>query len=438
MSLIVDSNSKDSNYSSSKPTSIGNLGDREVVRESRPIDPVDEKVKQLFERYFSSYTVENRAEVGGVAYEILSEVPSDQLFALLELEKDAGLRQQLMRSICNSNRGDRAQFVEQLLKLTTRGRGARGQIFSKDPESSSPVDRVVKQVLAPQIQPISSKLAKKAALICVGGFGAPNVTKSIQRIQSLDQGKTFFFDAIGFEKGWASIDEIITAVKSVKEKGQPITLFLWAHGKAYDGETEHYVQLAGINVPTRDLFQALKKALDDEIFEDGYPLTLFMFSCHSGGSLQAVSELPKQTTLIAFCGKDEQIYANDAQYLIDNLPTLLKSWRSKKEALYLYLTKSLQNRRAPIIALGGPGAPQPFDLGKQLQAHVGKRFTEEEKKHIHQHLAPFMKDKAISKIIQAIEAARRVDDIKDKDYGPALAVILAKYTDKRLCDQFFH
>lgn len=226
---------------------------------------------------------------------------------------------------------------------------------------------------------------------------------------------------VGDGEGPTSVERLIPPLQACRQTGQPINLFLTAHGDV-EG-SEHRIQLGDSYGPTRELFEALKNTLGDD-----YPLSVFMTSCHGGAASGAAYEaLPRGATFVALASGTDAVTGRDVKRLIAATESSAvdpkgDTWRNSETLLNLYLTTCLKNRIPPEITVAGEGR---IELDSLLSHRLSKPFSAAAQQRVHDSLDELLGAPAVSKLMSQIEGTRDEFAIDAATYGPALAVALA-------------
>jgi hypothetical protein len=256
-------------------------------------------------------------------------------------------------------------------------------------------------------------------VVAVGPGGdafGPEIIEKITKTFEKNEGQTVKSSLlVGNGTDAICIDGIIDAVKIAKKNQRPISLFINTHGKMINNE--HYIDIGGnVWASSRELFKKIKSVLGDEY---PYPLSIFMTSCHGGGAyLAAASELPKSTTFVALCKGSETVAGSDVKSFLTKMKP--SSWSSSEGLLYSYLS-TLRTRIGPVIMCGSGF----IDLDESFKNQCGRLFSNDQKAQAHQKLDDLMGKENVDMIIDKIQKASTEYSIYAKDYGSALAVVLA-------------
>jgi hypothetical protein len=204
--------------------------------------------------------------------------------------------------------------------------------------------------------------------------------------------------------------QIDDAILDASKSGEPVTLFVMAHGDVKNGS--HAIDIDGkYGLTSAQLFDSASKI--------GRPVDVFMTCCHGGAAITEVNKLPKGSTLATLAPGSETVSGIDVDRLTDVIETGDLSARHLTD---LYLGKALKNRIAPSIAISGEGVS---DLPREFIARIGKPFTESEKASVHTQLDSIIGSERADQIMAKMSTARDEWGIPALDFGASLAVTLA-------------
>jgi len=198
------------------------------------------------------------------------------------------------------------------------------------------------------------------------------------------------------------------------------TVIVHAHGTLDERNIDLRVHLQkeGKSVLSKEIFINLSYYLS-------FPLGVVMATCHAGASLNNSRHLPQGSKITALAPYSKPLNAHDVFRFSDSLfdeHEKTGSTYSTSQIIDIYLTKSLQNRTAPIIQkIGG----QRQNLEEILKNRLGTRFSNDESSQIHNRLDDLIPPQKIDILLSIISRTKDISKILDIDYGGALAICLA-------------
>lgn len=106
--------------------------------------------------------------------------------------------------------------------------------------------------------------------------------------------------------------QIDDAILDASKSGEPVTLFVMAHGDVKNGS--HAIDIDGkYGLTSAQLFDSASKI--------GRPVDVFMTCCHGGAAITEVNKLPKGSTLATLAPGSETVSGIDVDRLTDVIET---------------------------------------------------------------------------------------------------------------------
>jgi hypothetical protein len=213
-------------------------------------------------------------------------------------------------------------------------------------------------------------------------------------------------------------------VSSILKNGNPLTVFVDAHGEVQDGKHVLYLGDANKPVRSRDFFESIARG------SDGKPVDVFLTACYGGAALNDVNCLPKGSSIAVLAPSGDGVKIND----INRFSPMMSSSSlvhaenfSASKLLNTYLCKSLKNRIAPMFATSGGAV---LYLQARFQSQLGRGFSKTEYERSHAQLDTLLGSESVDALISTIASAKHDQDgINATNYGPALAIMKASSQD---------
>lgn len=211
-----------------------------------------------------------------------------------------------------------------------------------------------------------------------------------------------------------STGAIEAAIVTAAQSEGSVMLFIMAHGDVRNNE--HVINIAGnYELTTKSLFQTLSRIVNRQ-------LDVFMTCCHGGASISAINTLPRGSTLVTLCPRNESVSGFDLDNFINTLSTDLisnPSFFTAENFLNIYLGKALRNRIPPARTISGEGV---HVLVQKLRNCIGKEYSALERESVHQKLDVLFSVDVVDQLLNTMATARIEADIEATEFGPCLAI----------------